>query len=284
MDTDLVGRSYLDHLTDDDLRLLAAVGGLDTARAGALRGRPGTVVSLLAHPELFGQVYGRGRPGLASISPFLAFAVAVEQAVRDLAAVPFIAERSAPRQRVPVFDTPRLGEFLTDPMRRLFLAELLTSFVRVASGRFWTRTARGWRAQRYSELDPVRLAQRAEQVPPADRPGAYRRLGDVALFLTGVFPDYTQLHALGPVDTTRLVRAAGLRPDEWDTAVPIQLVEELGRRWYRRATELTPVPTARMTVVAEVADRFRDARRVLNHIADRHLTGVGDPWFGPPGR
>ena len=276
-----MGRGYLDHLSNDDLRLLAAVGGLDTAQAGALRGRPGTVLSLLARPELYGQVYSR-RPGLASISPFLAFAVAVEQAVRDLAAVPFVAERSAPRQRVPVFDTPRLRQFLTEPMRRLFLAELLTSFIRLASGRFWIRTARGWRAQRYSELDPVRLAQRAEQVPRADRPGAYRRLGDVALFLTGVFPDYTQLHALGPLDTGRLLRAAGLRPDRWETAAPIQLLEELGGRWYRRAAELTPVPTAQMTVVADVAERFRDARRVLNHIADRHITGAGDPWFGPP--
>jgi hypothetical protein len=59
-------------------------------------------------------------------------------------------------------------------------------------------------------------------------------------------------------------------------------LEELGGRWYRRAAELAPVPTAQMSVVVEVADRFRYARRVLNHVADRHLTGVGDPWFGPP--
>ncbi|HEU4424856.1 MAG TPA: hypothetical protein VFR67_20200 [Pilimelia sp.] len=284
MDIGVVGRGYLDHLTDDDLRLLATVVGLDAARAGELRRRPATVPGLLERRELFERVYGRGRAGLVGVSPFLAFVIAVEQAARDLAAVRFVAERSAPRQRVPVFDTPRLRDFLADPVRRLFLAELLTSFVRVASGRFWTRTPRGWRAQRYSELDPVRLAQLAEQAPPGDRPGVYRRLGDVALFLTGVFPDYAQLHALGPLDAARLLRAAGLRPDELGAAPPIQLLEELGSRWYRRAAELTPVATARMAVVAEVADRFRDARRVLNHIADRHFTRVADPWFGPPGR
>ncbi len=283
MDTDVVGQGYLDHLTDDDLRVLAAVAGLDAARAGELRGRPAAVLALVERPELFPRVYGRGRAGPVSISPFLAFLVAVEQATRDLATARFVAERSAPRERVPVFDTPRLRDFLTDPMRRLFLAELLTSFVRVASGRFWTRTPRGWRAQRYSELDPVGLAQLAAQAPRADRPGLYRRLGDVALFLTGVFPDYAQLHALAPLDAARLLRAAGLRSDELGAAPPIQLLEELGSRWYRRAAELTPVPTARIAVVAQVAHRFRDARRVLNHIADRYLTRVGDPWFGPPG-
>src|SRR6266542_4454790 len=250
VDTDVVGQGYLDHLTDDDLRVLAAVAGLDAARAGELRGRPAAVLALVERPELFPRVYGRGRAGPVSISPFLAFLVAVEQATRDLATARFVAERSAPRERVPVFDTPRLRDFLTDPMRRLFLAELLTSFVRVASGRFWTRTPRGWRAQRYSELDPVGLAQLAAQAP---------------------------------LDAARLLRAAGLRSDELGAAPPIQLLEELGSRWSRRAAELTPVPTARIAVVAQVAHRFRDARRVLNHIADRYLTRVGDPWFGPPG-
>jgi hypothetical protein len=41
------------------------------------------------------------------------------------------------------------------------------------------------------------------------------------------------------------------------------------------------VATAQLAVVAEIADRFRDARRVLNHIADRYFSRVGDPWFGP---
>ena len=37
--------------------------------------------------------------------------------------------------------------------------------------------------------------------------------------------------------------------------------------------------TSRLAVVAEVADRFRQARRVLNHVADRYLMGPGTAWF-----
>jgi hypothetical protein len=59
------------------------------------------------------------------------------------------------------------------------------------------------------------------------------------------------------------------------------LLEELGQRWYRQASELAPVPTRQLAVVSQVADRFRDARRVLNHIADRYLAQVGNPWFRP---
>jgi hypothetical protein len=285
VDTSDAGQGYLDHLTDEDLRVLAASAGMDRDRAGELRRRPGTVLQLLDRPDLFERVYGRGPEPLVRISPFFAFLVAVGQAAREIDAAPFVAERSGPRQQVPVFDTPRLRDFLTEPARRLFLAELLTSFVRVSSGRYWTRTTRGWRSQRYSELDPVRLAQFAEQAPAAHRPGIYRRLGDVSLFLTGVFPDYAQQHALGPFDAARLMRAAGLSPAETGlvTAPPIQLLEHLGQRWYRRAAELAPVITRQMAVVSEVADRFRDARRILNHIADRYFTRVGNPWFGQPG-
>src|SRR5262249_21926652 len=46
------------------------------------------------------------------------------------------------------------------------------------------------------------------------RPGVYRRLGDVSLFLTGGFPDYVTSRAFGPVDAGRLLRAAGLPAPE----------------------------------------------------------------------
>lgn len=287
MDQEGAGRGYLEHLTDQDLQLLAASAGMGGEPAGRLRSRPAIVLELVERPELFEQVFGEGDPArLARISPFLAFQVAIGQTGRELASTAFVAERTSPRERVPVFDTPQLREFLADPMRRLFLAELLASFVRVASGRYWTRGARGWQRQRYSELDPIRLAQLAAQTPRAYRPGVYRRLGDVSLFLTGVYPDYAQRHAFGPLDAARLLRATGLSPEDETglaTAPPIELLEQLGQRWYRRASSLAPVATTQLAVVAQVAARFRDARRVLNHLSDRYLARVGNPWFGPPG-
>jgi hypothetical protein len=36
-------------------------------------------------------------------------------------------------------------------------------------------------------------------------------------------------------------------------------------------------------VVDEVAGRFRQARRILNYLADRYLIGPGSSWFAAPG-
>jgi hypothetical protein len=296
MDRLLVGSEYASHLTDADLALLASAaaaqgvagGSAGPVDASRLRGDPAALLRLLEHPGVSRAVLGEGDagPGRAvPASPFLVFAVFVQRAAAELASAGHVPERTGPRQRVPLFDAPALRDFLAAPARRLFLAELLASFTRVASGRYWARTGGRPRARRFSELDPVRLAGLLDAVPEAERPGVYRRLGDVALFLTGVFPDYASSRALGPVNAARLLRAAGLPAAQQErlAAEPaIELLEHLGARWYRAARDLAPVTTARLTVVGEVADRFRQARRVLNHVADRYLFPPGSPWFTQP--
>ncbi len=288
MDRLLAGREYASHLTDADLSLLAAVGRVDASR---LRGDPETLLRLLEHPEVFAAVVSSPQasrgwgPGPVPASPFLVFAVFVQQAAIDLASADHVPERTGLRQRVPLFDAPALRDFLDEPARRLFLAELLASFTRVASGRYRIQAGGRTRTRRFSELDPVRMAGLLDAVPPAERPGVYRRLGDAALFLTGVFPDYAATRALGPFDAGRLLRAAGLPALERErlTAAPaIELWEYLGARWYRAARELAPAVTARIEVVSDVASRFRQARRVLNHLADRYLLPPDKPWFEQP--
>ena len=293
MDRFLVGSEYASHLTDADLGLLASVaaaGAGPAADASSLRSDPVTLLRLLEQPGAFHAVLGGPgdtAPGQAApASPFLVFAVSVQRAAAELASAGHVPERTGPRQRVPLFDVPALRDFLAAPARRLFLAELLASFTRVASGRYRARVGGRMRTRRFSELDPVRLAGLLEAVPQAERPGVYRRLGDVTLFLTGVFPDYATAQALGPVNAARLLRAAQLPASQQDRlAGPpgIEFWEHLGARWYRAARDLAPVATARLTVVGEVADRFRQARRVLNHVTDQYLFPSGNPWFAQPG-
>ncbi|MGH3488900.1 MAG: hypothetical protein ACRDP8_13430 [Actinopolymorphaceae bacterium] len=282
-----IGELYADNLTDADLALLVQASAT-TLTAAELRHEPAAVPGLFDRPEVFDAVFGRTQEGdrwLVGVSPFLAFATAVHRSAADLGHTSYLTERTGARERVPVFDGPELAAFLQPAARRLFFAELLASFARVASGRYVVRTARGLRSRRYSELDPVRLAGLLDTVPPAERPGAYRRLGDVALFLSGVFPDYTTRHALGPIDAARLLRAAGIAREEREelaTAPAIDLFEQLGARWYRQACALAPLRTVRLEVIAEVAESFRQARRVLNFVADRYLFPAGGGWFTPP--
>jgi hypothetical protein len=289
MDGALVGDEYAGHLTDADLRLLASAarGGEDAAR---LRADPAALAGLLADQRVFEAVFGVGGDFTGGppvpVSPFLTFAVAVHRAAAELASIDHVAERAGLRQRVPLFDVPDLRDFLGSPGRRLFLAELLASFTRVASGRYRVRGGGGRpRTRRFSELDPVRLAGMLDSVPDSDRPGVYRRLGDVSLFLAGVFPDYAAAQAFAPAGAAALLRAAQVPAAEHERlaeAPGIELLEYVGARWYRAASRLAPLRTARLDVVSEVADRFRQARRVLNHIADHYLSGPGRAGFAPP--
>jgi hypothetical protein len=300
VDSSLTAREYASHLTDADLRLLAALPGAagpkGQARPGDsaphdgawLRGEPQALLERLEHPGLFDAVTGPGLAGsgwAVPASPFLVFAVFVQRATAELASMDYVLEPTGLRQRVPLFDAPALREFLAEPARRLFLTELLASYTHVASGRYQVRIGGRVRTRRYSELDPVRLAGLLDAVPPAEQPGIYRRLGDAALFLTGVFPGYVTTRAFGPFDAARLLRAARLPGPERDRlgeAPAIDLLEHLGSRWYRAASELAPVQTARLALVGDVAGRFRQARRVLNHLADRYLLPPDAPWFAPP--
>jgi hypothetical protein len=288
---DATDPAYADYLTEADWRLLARAVGLPADAVTRLADDPAAIEALLADPRVFEAVFGVTDPAeMVLASPFLAFGVAVHRAVADLAAMDYLPERSGLRQRIPVFDAPELRDFLGSAQRRLFLAELLASFTRVASGRY--RTGRS-RTRRFSELDPVRLAGLLDVAPEDSRPGIYRRLGDVSLFLAGVFPDYSAMHALGPVDVSRLLRSARVpvrERDELSAAPALDLLEYLGARWYRAALATAPVRTARLDVVGEVAGRFRQARRVLNHLADRYLVSssgsAGSPggsWLPRPG-
>ena len=282
MDGTSVGSQYAEHVTGADLSLLAAITGRTPG--------PETLPDVLADPQVFEAIFGPGAAAAGQAvlaSPFLAFAVAVHRAAADLATMGYVTERSLARQRVPLFDAPALSDFLGSADRRLFLTELLASFTRVASGRYRVTVGGRSRTRRFSELDPVRLAGLLDAVPEESRPGVYRRLGDVSLFLSGVFPDYVANRMFGPVNAARLLRAAHVpAPDrERLAATPdLELLEHLGARWYRSALALAPVQTGRLAVVAEVADRFRQARRVLNHVADRYLIGPDNPWFAVPGR
>ena len=101
-----------------------------------------------------------------------------------------------------------------------------------------------------------------------------------------MFPDYAAAHALGPLDASRLLRSARVPPGERDelaTAPALELLEYLGARWDRAALAAALVRTAKLAVAGEVAERFRQARRILNHLADRYLLGPDSPWFTQPG-
>ena len=274
----MVGPLYLEQLSDSDLELLASA-----AEAGDdVRRDPTRLEALIDNPVTFRQLFSvPGRDPLLRGTPFLIFAVLIHRVVRDLGQASFVEEWVRPRQRVPVFDTASLKDFGADPMRRFFLVQLLASYTNVASGSMLVKTRRGWRRRRFSELDPMRLIELAELVPEPERPSVYRRLGDLSLFLTGIFPDYAAERLVAERERRGLERALG--PADREQAAGrdgIWLLEQLGRRAYRIAQQGADRRAAMAGVLAEVSENLAAARRVLNFLTDRYLYPMRRQWFG----
>lgn len=293
------GGGYLDHLAPGDLALVLRLAGrpeTDAAAAAALlRREPGLLDDALASPGAAEALLRGGgaedpdREPLVTASPFLVFAVAVEQVAAELRDATYVAEWVGPRQRLPLLGGDDLRELLADRRRRVFLAALLASYTRVASGSLWRETARGWRRQRFSELDPVRLAATLDALPEGRHPAVHRRLGDLSLFLAGVFPDHTASRAFRPIDLQRLGRAAAVAgpPGEvlgeaLETRGGVGLMDHLGARWYRLAARAPAAPDAAARLLEAIAERFVEARRALNVLADRHLFPSPREWFPAP--
>jgi hypothetical protein len=290
------GSAYLDHLTDADLSILGdAVDAPAADDASAyLRSHPELLEDALGAPSAFDLLLGDPADDelLLHASPFLFFAVAVHHVVDELGRTRFVEERVGRRMRVPVFDAGQLREFGVDPDRRYFMVEHLTSYTRVMSGPVWVRRGNRWRRQRFSELDAARLAATLDAVPESDRPGIYRRLGDLALFLTGVFPDHSAARSVHPIELERLLRSLPVTGEPAPTLADIEqlagergaagLFEWLGPRWYRAAAERTPV-TGLSNLLQDLATRFDQARRFLNHLTDSYLFPVRNRWFPAAG-
>lgn len=274
----VVGTLYLERLSERDLRLLARGGPEAVAR---LRAAPERVVEAIGSPEVYDALFAPWvEEPFVLASPLLVFSVLLAQTARELGGSTHIREWIGPGRRVPVFDVEGPRAFAEDPLRRLFLAEVLASYTHVVSGSLLVRTRRGWARRRFSELDPVRLAELLEVVPPVERPMVYRRLGDLALFLTGVFPDHVGERLFRPIQVERITRILGAELGaSADGAVG--LLERVGRHAYGVAAEGIEARAAGLaSVLVEMPERFADARRLLFVLTEHHLFPRRERWFG----
>jgi hypothetical protein len=268
-----MGPKVRNGLTDRDLAVLARVTGGDVDELRTrLRRRPWHLHELLSDPEV-GETVAGDQAGLADVvSPFLLFAVLAHRAAEELAEAAYVHDWTGPQRRLPVFDVEPLHEFVEDPARLLFVARLLASFATPERP-----------PVPVDALDLEGLVDWLEVAVPADRPTMLRHLGDLSLFLAGVLPDSTGPQVVPASVAERLGRSVAMTADEVLALIDpgslspgLDTLESLGARWYRAAAREAEgsVPG----VVADVAARFRPARRFLNHLADRHLHRFEPGW------
>ncbi len=254
----------LERLTEADLLFLIAT----LAKAGD-RGRMLRVLredeeilrAMLADQRLFQRITS-DPDTLLQVSPRLLFAVLLNAARRDLAQLGYTFENGP----LVVFDGPQVAALLDDARILDYLVELLVSFVRVHGTTVTVRVRRGtWTRFRFDDLDLTAMIRHASSLEESERFPWYRRIADLCLFLTGVFPQ-------------NIERKAGAAARE----LALRATAESGRSFYRAAAAHPQAARAGTAeVLARLADAFDLAAKPLAHVTNRYLGPLRDRLFAP---
>lgn len=279
-----------ERFTDEDLRFVAdTVGAGSAAEAPVyLRARPDLLDVMLEDDRLVDRLLG-DEQALLRVSPRLVFSVLLRRVVRDLHQKSYTVERTAD-ETIAVFDATQVRRFVAEPAIWQYLVSMLTSFVRNESVTVLVRRRDHYVRRRFNTSsleDMIDLSGLADRLsaPLGDAvPWIFRRIGDIALFQSGIFP-----RSLGWT----------ARPGR-ERAIPRTLAsyEEHGRRFYRLAATRTRAlagqqdgeisvprsgrpevePAVRRStdedpgrVLEALAEEFAAARKSLELLADRYL-------------
>ena len=264
---------YLD-FTDGDLDFLVSIvlPGLSNALSvrEAIRNDPAYRKAIVSDERVFSQVIN-DKESFLKISPSLYFEVLLRRAQKDLISSSYTIEREG-RGNIPVFDTGKVAGFLDTPNMLEYLANMLASFTRIRSFVVPVRVRKGIRRRvRYNDMDVDSLIDFAARVDESERFSYYKRIGDVCLFLTGLFRDstYSQKSHVGSnfqsgtYPRTTFVRKRRRSVEEYESE---------GRRFYRLAEEHPTASVLELTDVFSVLrDEFSAARKPLAFLSARYL-------------
>lgn len=270
-----VAMSYLQDLTEADLYFIVKTV-VDKRQdydhiVNLLKDKPDLVEIMLEDEKLFWRVQEEEDIFL-KISPFLLFTILLMQTKRDLERTSYTMEIISRKECIPVFDTRDTAALLQNKDVRAYLARILASFTKVDSTTVVYR-ARGLTYQRqFSELNFDDVLELAGLVDLPYRYDFYKRLADISLFLTGIFPEYL----IGSTDDDAQIvsRFIGQRKRS------IHDYEEEGRRYYDLAATYDEAKEQGLDkVLSLLAKKFTTARKPLNYLAENFIYKQRSRWF-----
>ena len=275
MEPDLTGS----HLSDSDLAFIVSAAAPDASDVEHLkhlaRNDADFRHAMVADDRVFQQIM-RTEDIFLSVSPALYFEVLLRRVEKHLETAKYTVERSG-REAVPVFDTPEVVDFLARPGIVEYLAQMLASFVRIESYVTRVRVAKGIRRRvRVSDMDIDSLVR---MCAAADEPGRfrhYKRIADVCLFISSVFPSHAASSA-GRV-------SGAYQPMTVRSRRTLEDYEVEGRRFYRLARQHHAARVLELSsVFGLLAEHFASARKPLNFMAVNYLHSRGHELFGLSG-
>jgi hypothetical protein len=191
------------------------------------------------------------------ISPYLLFSLLLRRLRKELDKEAYILDVDTKGKRIPIFEGPAVAEMLLDKRTRDYLAEMLSSFARTNSGIIYWKERGTWHKRRFSDIDMDDMIELARIIDPETRSGLYKRIADIALFLSGIFPDHA---ALFPAPRKAMSSAKRTLKD----------YEQTGKRFYSVAA-LETDQVQWKPVFGTLAEKFTLARLALNSLSERYV-------------
>jgi hypothetical protein len=259
------------NLSESDLRFLVQTVATNRRDydhiVNLIRDKEDLLEPMLDDPKLTERLF-RDEEALVRVTPHLLFSVLLRRLRRDLEKEAYVLEADPKGKRIPVFEGPAVAEMLSDKQTRDYLAEMLSSFARTNSGIIYWKERGAWHKRRFSDIDLVDMVELARIIDPEMRPALYKRIADIALFLSGIFPEHAA-HSLGSRRTIFSPRHT------------LQDYEQVGRRFYNVAARETD-QTQWKPVLATLAVKFTLARLALNSLSDRYVKTLRARYFRSP--
>jgi hypothetical protein len=258
------------HLSESDLRFLIETVATDRSDydhiANLIRDKEDLLEPMLDDPKLTERLF-RDEEALVRVTPHMLFSVLLRRLRKQLEKEAYVLDLDTNGKRIPIFEGPAVAEMLSDKQTCDYLSEMLASFARTNNGIIYWKERGTWHKRRFSDIDLDDMVELARIIDPEMRPALCKRIADLALFLSGIFPEHSA-HLAG-------------RKTMFSPKRTLKEYEEAGKRFYQVAARETDQIHWK-PVFGTLAEKFTLARLALNSLSDRYVKTLRTQYFRSP--
>jgi hypothetical protein len=265
-------REYL-RLSDNDLSFVVETVAPNLKdRLETIRNDGEILRGMLEDQRLFNRVIS-DEEIMIEISPRLFFTILMIKARKDIEMGVYTIERDR-YHKIPVFDIEKVRGLINDEDIFEYLINMLVSFTRTESQTIYyvVKGRRGLRRVKFSDIDINDMIRLAEIVNEEVRFPIYKRIGDICLWILGIFPEYVIPRQIW---TSKPNVRVGFR-----YKMSVEEYEELGRTFYRLASNSYDAKIIGLEKPLSIlSENFTIAEKPLNLISEKYLIFSKDKWF-----
>jgi hypothetical protein len=259
------------HLSESELRFLVETVATNRRDydhiVNLIRDKEDLLEPMLDDPKLTDRLF-RDEEALVRVTPHMLFSILLRRLRRELEKEAYVLDVDTDGKRIPVFEGPAVAEMLSDKQTLDYLAAMLSSFARTNSGIIYWKERGTWHKRRFSDIDLDDMVELARIIDPEMRPALFKRIADLALFLSGIFPEHA-------------ARFTGPRKTMFSANRTLKEYEQAGKRFYTVAARETDEPQWK-PVLGTLAEKFTLARLALNSLSDRYVKTLRTQYFRSP--